>query len=47
MRLASNLARMGENVKESKFLDLIIEGKRKLGRTDVKEIIILKQILKK
>jgi len=47
MRLASNLARMGENVNEYQFLDLIIEGKRKLGKTDVKEIMILKQILKK
>ena len=45
--MASNLARMGENVNEYKFLDGIFEGKRKLGRTGVKEIMILKQILKK
>ena len=47
MRLASNLARMGVNVNEHKFLDRIVEGKRKLGRTDVKKIMILKRILEK
>jgi hypothetical protein len=47
MRLASNVARMEENVNERKFFDRIVEGKRKLGRTDVKEIVILKQNLKK
>jgi len=47
MRLASNLARMGENVNEYKFWDLIIEEKRKLGRTEIKEIMIIKQNLTK
>jgi len=38
---------MGENVNGYMFLDRIVEGKRKLGRTDVKEIMLLIQILKK
>jgi len=38
---------MGENVNEYKFWDLIIEEKRKLGRTEIKEIMIIKQNLTK